>query len=87
MAGPGQAMIMCVMLSESSVQCNGTTYTEAELLKDTSVMFWVYLCVYIILVLFAGEFVMVLCYMVGNNFTHASNFRSDVWADDGSSLS
>ena len=51
----GQEVIACVMVGEDSVQCNGTTYTKAELLKDTSAMFWVYLCVYIILVLFAGE--------------------------------
>ena len=52
----GQEVIACVMVGEDSVQCNGITYTKAELLKDTSAMFWVYLCVYIILVLFAGEF-------------------------------
>lgn len=52
----GEEMIVCVMVSEDSVQCNGTTYTKAELLKDTSAMFWIYLCVYIVLVLFAGEF-------------------------------
>lgn len=50
-------MIQCVVLGEDSVECNGTTYTRAELLKDTSAMFWVYLCVYIVLVLFAGEFI------------------------------
>ena len=52
----GQEVIACVMVGEDSVQCNGTTYTKVELLKDTNAMFWVYLCVYIILVLFAGEF-------------------------------
>ena len=52
----GQEMIACVMIGEGSVQCNGTTFTKAELLKDTSAMFWVYLCVYIVLVLFAGQF-------------------------------
>lgn len=55
MADLGQEVIACVMVGEGSVQCNGTTYTKAELLKDTNAMFWVYLCVYIILVLFAGE--------------------------------
>lgn len=58
-------MIQCVMVGEDSVQCNGTTYTREELLKDTSAMFWVYLSVYIILVLFAGDYNDTCVCMVG----------------------
>ena len=82
----GQEMIVCVMISEGSVQCNGTTFTKAELLKDTSAMFWVYLCVYIVLVLFAGQLTWWAC-IKRKLTTVGLNFRSDVGADDGSSLS
>ena len=51
----GDAMIWCVMVGQDTVHCNGTAYSKAELLKDTNAMFWVYLCVYVALVLFAGE--------------------------------
>ena len=47
--------VVCQWLNNDTVVCNGIRYTREELLKDTSVMFWVYLCVYIALVLFAGE--------------------------------
>ena len=45
----------CLMVDEDTVKCNGITFTKEELLKDTSALFWVYLCVYIVLVLFAGK--------------------------------
>ena len=50
-------MSECMMVDEDTVVCNGITFTRPELLKDTSAMFWVYLCVYIALVLFAGKLI------------------------------
>ena len=47
--------VVCRWLNNDTVVCNGIRYTREELLKDTNVMFWIYLCVYIFLVLFAGE--------------------------------
>ena len=48
-------LVACLMVDEDTVKCNGTAFTREELLKDTSALFWVYLCVYIGLVLFAGK--------------------------------
>lgn len=47
-------LTLCRQISEDTVECNGITYSRPELLKDTNAMFWIYLCVYIVLVLFAG---------------------------------
>lgn len=45
----------CLRVDEDTVRCNGIDFSRTELLQDTSAMFWIYLCVYICLVLFAGE--------------------------------
>lgn len=50
---------LCVVVDEDTVRCDGMVFTRAELLKASNAIFWVYLCVYIILVLFAGRFRMV----------------------------
>ena len=54
MEGTGN-LTECWRINEDTVECDGITYSRPELLKDTTVMFWVYLIVYIFLVLFAGE--------------------------------
>ena len=52
-AGPDE--VLCQVVNNDTVVCDGIKYTRGELLKDTNFMFWVYLCVYIALVLFAGK--------------------------------
>lgn len=57
-AGTGE--VLCQVVNNDTVVCDGIKYTRGELLKDTNFMFWVYLCVYIALVLFAGKPVLIL---------------------------
>lgn len=52
--------VSCIVVNDDTVECDGLTLTREEgLLKASNALFWVYLCVYIFLVLFAGKFQMV----------------------------
>lgn len=48
---------VCEVLSEQTVSCDGVEYhLESEgLITPSKALFWVYLCVYMVLVLCAGE--------------------------------
>ena len=48
--------IVCSVISDNEVCCNGTLYEHVQLLKYNEGWFWGYLGIYIFLMLFAGEF-------------------------------
>ena len=51
-------VLNCTVVDEKTVECFGERFSQEEgLLKASSGLFWVYLCLYIVLVLFAGQYV------------------------------
>ena len=53
-------VLNCTFVDEKTVECFGERFSlEEGLLKASNGLFWVYLCLYIVLVLFAGVFVCV----------------------------
>ena len=51
-------VLNCTVVDEKTVECFGERFSQEEgLLKASNGLFWVYLCLYIVLVLFAGQYV------------------------------
>ena len=53
-------VLNCTVIDEKTVECFGERFSVEEgLLQASNGLFWVYLCLYMVLVLFAGECVCV----------------------------
>ncbi len=50
----GNTTVLCEVVNENTVSCEGEEYHDESLLKPGSALFWVYLVLYMVLVLFAG---------------------------------
>ena len=49
-------VLNCTVIDEKTVECFGERFSVDEgLLQASNGLFWVYLCLYMVLVLFAGE--------------------------------
>ena len=55
-------VVNCTFVDEKTVECFGERFSlEEGLLTASNGLFWVYLCLYIVLVLFAGVCVLCVC--------------------------
>lgn len=46
--------IICEVVNEHTVLCAGEEYKSEEILKPSNGYFWLYLCLYMLMVIFAG---------------------------------
>lgn len=53
--GDNHTNITCTVVSPEVVECDGREFHQQVFLTASEALFWIYLGVYIILVLFAGE--------------------------------
>ena len=50
-------MMNCTVVDEKTVECFGEIFKREEgLVQASNPLFWVYLCLYMVLVLFAGKY-------------------------------
>ena len=50
-----EEMIVCEVVSEEIVRCKGEQYHSVTLYPPTDGRFWMFIILYLVLVLFAGE--------------------------------
>ena len=55
MTGDNHTNITCTLVSPEVVECDGKEFHQQVYVTASEALFWIYLGVYIILVLFAGE--------------------------------
>lgn len=53
--GDNHTNITCTLVSPEVVECDGKEFHQKVYVTASEALFWIYLGVYIILVLFAGE--------------------------------
>ncbi len=51
----GNSTVVCEVVSENTVSCGGQEYHDETLIQPNDSLFWVYLVLYMVLVLFAGN--------------------------------
>lgn len=54
--------LVCEVVNENTVSCDGEEYHNELLFQPTNALFWIYLGLYLVLVLFAGR-----CSRVGSD--------------------
>lgn len=47
--------IVCEVVNNYTVHCDGEDFKSEFLLKPSNGLFWLYLCLYLLMVMFAGE--------------------------------